>query len=140
MYKYAGIYEGEFCSFYYCDTCGDLRELLEWDWSEGIQNAEEALADCGVIGTAKCPYYENATKRMEELESEYYKKCAKDGEEEVPVLMLWDCGGKLKENCRDWGVDFPNRKIYFECDCMDGGRRLWSIDLMETAKAVAGKA
>jgi hypothetical protein len=139
MYSYAGIFEGEFCSYYYCDTCWRLHNLLGWDWTEGIPDAEEALEACGVIAAIRCPYYEMAVKDMNEKENAYYEECAQNGETEIAEYCGdGHCDNKPEEQCSDWSIDFVTCKISFTCDCMNGERREWDVDLMEAAIAFVG--
>jgi len=71
MLSYAGMFEGEFCHFYYCAVCDDLYRVLGWDWSEGIQQAEEALADEGVIASIKCPYAASCDNEHDEYDIDF---------------------------------------------------------------------
>ena len=141
MFSYAGTFEGEFYHFYYCLTCAELHDILNWDWSEGILGADEELVESGVISSIKCPFYEAAIEEMEERERNYnyFKRDAQCFETEIVPFGPYDCENRPEEHCRDWNADYRTRKITFECDCITEERRTWAAGMMEAARTAASE-
>lgn len=50
---YKAVQDGEHYYHYYCQTCLDLRDLLDIDWSDGVQESQEAAPELAYY--LECP-------------------------------------------------------------------------------------